>query len=122
MNIVALEWGDRPALYTKARRFAPEGVKLLAETLGHMEFADDALIVLDWSNESGRQPEEVAKPIVFINVFKNIPGFESPAMVEVRLDVDDTFGRDEIMAEDFLVIIRSMEDKMNEFIERAKEN
>lgn len=112
--------GDRPMIMTKSRQFAPEGVKVLAELLGHMLFADDGMVVLDWSNATGRQPEEVAKPIVFITTLKRVG--ERTLTVEVRLDVEDTFGRDTIMAEDFLVIIRSMEDKMNETIERAKEN
>jgi len=40
--------------------------------------------------------------------------------VEVRLDVEDTFGRDTISGEDFVTIIKSMEDKMLYEIERYK--
>lgn len=119
MNVVAVEMGERPALLTKSRRFAPQGVALLAETMGHMQFADDGIVVLDWSNATGRQPEEVAKPVVFITALKHVG--ERTLTVEVRLDVEDTFGRDTLMAEDFLVIIRSMEDKVNEAIEQSKE-
>lgn len=119
MNVVAVEMGERPIIMTKARRFAPEGVKVLAETLGHMQFAEDGMVVLDWSNQTGRQPDEVAKPVVFVTTVKRVG--ERFLTVEVRLDVEDLFGRDEIMAEDFLVIIRSIEDKVNASIERAKE-
>jgi len=120
VNVVAVEIGERPVIMTKSRRFAPQGVALLAETLGHMQFADDGIVVLDWTNETGRQPDEVAKPVVFISTLKNVG--ERTLTVEVRLDVEDTFGRDEIMAEDFLTIIRSMEDKMNSTLAAAKEN
>lgn len=120
MNVVAVEMGDRPLIMTKSRRFAPEGVKLLAETLGHMQFADDGIVVLDWSNATGRQPDEIAKPVVFISALKNVG--ERTLTVEVRLDVEDTFGRDALIAEDFLVIIRSMEDKMNSTLEQSKED
>lgn len=120
MNVVAVEMGNRPSLLTKARRFAPEGVKLFAETLGHMQFADDGMVVLDWSNATGRQPDEVAKPVVFITTLKRVG--ERILQIEVRLDVEDTFGRDEMLAEDFLTVIRSLEDKMNSTIERSKEN
>lgn len=119
MNVVAVELGNRPILMTKARRFAPEGVKLLAEVLGHMRFADDGIIVLDWSNETGRQPEDAFVPVIFISTIKRVG--EKYLTVEVRLDVEDTFGRDEIVADDFLNIIASMEDKMNTTIERSKE-
>lgn len=119
MNVVAVEMGERPKVFTNARRFAPEGVKLLAEVLGHMQFADDGLVVLDWDNTSGRQPEDAYVPIVFVTTVKKVG--ERFLTVEVRLDVEDTFGRDTLVADDFLTIISSMEDKMNTTIERSKE-
>ena len=120
MNVAAVEMGDRPTVFTKARRFAPEGVKVLAELLGHFDFADGAVIVLDWDNSTGRQPDDAHYPVVFITVVKSV-GPEQFARVEVRLDVEDTFGRDEIMAEDFVVIVQSLEKKMNEFLAKAQE-
>lgn len=120
MNVVAVEVGNRPPVFTKARRFAPQGVKVIASTLEHFTFADDALIVLDWSNETERQPADEHKPVVFISTMKKVGG--RTLTVEVRLDVEDTFGRDEIMAEDFLTIIRSMEDKTLMEVERAQED
>lgn len=119
MNVVAVELGERPSVLTNARRFAPHGVALLAETLGHMKFADDGIVVLDWSNQTGRQPDEIAKPVVFISALKHVG--ERTLTVEVRLDVEDTFGRDTLVAEDFIVIIKSMEDKMLSTLEAAKE-
>ena len=80
-------------------------------TLGQFEFADEAGIVLDWSNVMGEQPDEIAKPIVFIDTVKHVG--EKSLTVRVRLDVEDTFGRDTMMAEDFIMIIQSMEEKTN---------
>lgn len=119
MNVVAVEMGERPLVMTKARRFAPQGVKVLAETLGHMQFADDGIVVLDWSNSTGRQPEEAWVPVVFVTAVKAVG--ERYLTVEVRLDVEDLFGKDQFVADDILTVISSMEDKMNTTIERAKE-
>lgn len=109
MNVVAVELGERPVLYSQARRFAPEGVKLLAELLGHMGFADDGIVVLDWSNQTGRQPAEVHKPVVFVTTLKHVG--EKTLTVEVRLDVEETFGNDTIVANDLLTIVRDLERK-----------
>ena len=112
MKVIAAEVGQRPAVMTRSRRFAPSGVKLIAETLGQFEFADEAAIVLDWSNVMGEQPDEVAKPVVFIETTKRVA--DKVLTVKVRLDVEDTFGRDTLMADDFIMIIRQMEDKTND--------
>ena len=120
MNIIAAEVGDRPLVMTKSRRFAPEGTKLLAELLGHMEFADEGNVVLDWSNVMGEQPDEVAKPVVYVNTMKRVG--ERILTVRVRLDVEDTFGRDTLIADDFVTIVSSMEKKMNEYIEQSRED
>jgi hypothetical protein len=122
MNIVAIEYGDRPGLFTKARRFAPEGVKLLAEVMGHMEFAEDGIIILDWSNELALQPTEAVIPVVIIRTTKFVPEVSQRLTVEVRLDVEDTFGRDDITAQNLLDIIQQMAAKMLDAIERARSN
>ena len=119
MNVVAVELGNRPVIATNARRFAPEGVKLLAEVMGHLQFAEDGVLVLDWSNETVRQPDDAFVQVVYVQTFKRVG--ERTLMVEVRLDVEDTFGKDTLVADDFLAILSSMEDKMNATIERAKE-
>lgn len=121
MNVVAIEFGDRPFLMTKARRFAPEGAKLLAEVLERMKFADDGVVIVDWSNQLGLQPEEVAKPVLLVRTAKLFPDINKTLTVEVRLDIEDTFGHDEMTADILLGIIQQMEDKMLSTIERAKE-
>lgn len=123
MNVVALELGERPAILTKSRRFAPEGAKLLAQTMEHFGFADDGMIILDWSNETGMQPEEIARPVLVVRTGKSVPEADGRYLtVEVRLDVEDLFGNDEIVASDFLDIIKQMEDKMLSTIERTRSN
>jgi hypothetical protein len=118
MNIYALEVGNRPRVMTKSRRFAPVGTAHLAELLGQLEFADEGNVVLDWSNVMGEQPEDAYVPVVYINVMKRVDG--RILTVKVRLDVEDTFGRDEMMADDFFTIAQSMEKKMNEYIEQSR--
>jgi hypothetical protein len=74
-----------------------------------MEFADVASIALDWSNELGLQPEEAWKPVILIETIKFVG--ERRLVVSVRLDVEDLFGNDEIIAEDFVEIVKQMRDK-----------
>lgn len=123
MNVVGVEYGDRPAIMTKARRFAPAGVKVLAETMEHFKFADDGIVILDWTNELGMQPDEAAMPVIVVRVGKYVPEADNRYLtVEVRLDVEDLFGKDEIIAGDFISIISSMESKMLSTIERVRNN
>lgn len=109
MKVVAGEYGNRPALLTPARRFAPQGVRILADTFAGMEFADVASIALDWSNELGLQPDEAWKPVILVETIKFVG--ERRLVVSVRLDVEDLFGNDEIIAEDFVEIVKQMRDK-----------
>jgi hypothetical protein len=110
--------GERPMLMTKARRFAPQGMRILAELFEHLTFADSAAIALDWSNVLELQPAEVAKPVLIIETYKF---FEDNyrLVIQVRLDVEDLFGADEIVAEDFVRIASAMEAKMLDAIDRA---
>ncbi len=123
MNVVAVELGTRPFLMTKARRFAPEGAKLLAEVMEHMQFAEDGIIIVDWANQLGLQPDEVAIPVMVVRTSKTVPEAANKTLtVEVRLDIEDTFGHDEMTANILLDIVQQMEDKMLSTIERVKEN
>lgn len=109
MHVIAAEYGDRPLVWTKARRFAPQGLRVLADVLERFEFADVGAVVLDWSNVLERQPDEAAKPIIIVQTVK----FVGPKnlQVEVRLDVDDIFGNDDITAENLLDVVQQMERK-----------
>jgi len=113
LNIAAVELGERPVLFTNARRFAPEGVKVLGEVLSHMEFATDGIIILDWTNQLNEQHDAIAIPVLVIRVAKVFPEFGEGAMltVEVRLDVEDLFGQDSVTAENLLDITQQIEQK-----------
>jgi hypothetical protein len=117
MNVVAVEYGNRPKVWSKARRFAPEGTKLLAELLGKMGFADDAVVVLDWDNSLREQPDEAAKPVLRVQTGKTVG--ERTLIVTVRLDVEDVFGNDTMVAEDFLRIVQQMAEKTDEAVRSA---
>ena len=109
MRVIATEVGTRPYLMTKARRFAPQGIRVLADTFERFTFADSAIIVLDWSNVLGLQPEQAAKPIVAILTEKFHDG--RWLNVSLNVDVEETFGNDDFMANDIIEVIKIMEQK-----------
>lgn len=115
MNVIAAEYGTRPIVLTNARRFAPQGLRVLADLLERFQFADVGAVVLDWSNVLNRQPDEVAKPVMIVQTVKFVG--DRNLEVEVRLDVDDVFGRDEITAEHLVDVVHSMESKTLEEME-----
>ena len=120
MNVVAVELGDRPVLFTKSRRFAPEGVKVLAELLGHLQFATDGIIILDWSNQLDLQPEAVAIPVVVVRTIKFFPEFDQSLTVEVRLDVEDLFGNDNVTPAELLDTVHAIEAKFLAAVESRR--
>lgn len=109
MKVIAGEYGNRPPILTPARRFAPQGVRILADTFADLQFADVASIALDWSNELGLQPEEAWKPVILVETIKFVG--ERRLVVSVRLDVEDLFSNDDIIADDFVEIVKQMEQK-----------
>jgi hypothetical protein len=120
LNVVAVELGERPLLFTKSRRFAPEGVKVLAELLGHMQFATDGIIFLDWSNQLDLQPDAAAIPVVVVRTTKWFPEWNQSLTVEVRLDVEDLFGNDNVTANALFDIVQSIESSFIETVERRR--
>lgn len=119
MKVIAGELGDRPSVLTRARRFAPEGLRVLADLLGRLDFADTASVVLDWENVLGRQPDEVAIPVIIAQVSKRVTSVTSPnnvLTIEVRLDVEDLFGNDAITANHLVDIVQGMREKMDSSI------
>lgn len=112
MNVVAVELGERPVLFTNARRFAPEGVKVLAELMGHLEFATDGIIILDWTDQLNQQPDGAAIPVVIVRATKVFPEFgetNNQLTVEVRLDVEDLFGNDNVTASELVDVVHQVE-------------
>lgn len=110
MKVIAGEVGTRPFLLTKARRFAPQGMQVLADVLENLDFADLGSLVLDWSNVLELQPADAVKPVLIIEAIKFVG--DKRLTVQVRLDVDDLFGNDELIADDLYEIINSIKNKM----------
>lgn len=108
--------GNRPSLWTNARRYAPVGARELGEMLERFGFADFATVVLDWSNETGLQPEEAYKPVIIVDTFRHVG--HRTLTVRVRLDVEDLFGNDEVTADMLLDVVSDMEKKTLSELER----
>jgi len=86
-----------------------------------MEFADNAFVALDWSNELGLNPSGDTKPIVYVRVAKRTFFDKKPVITtEVRLDVEDLFGTDSMTAENLLMVVQQIADKMQLEIFRRK--
>lgn len=113
MQVEVIEMGNRPVVFSRARRYAPAGAKVMGELLAEHEFADLGLIVLDWSDELRLLPEGApVKPMIHVKVRKRLPEFESSNVlnVECRLDVDDLFGNDEMTGDTILNIVNELKE------------
>jgi len=119
MQVEVVEMGDRPNVWTKARRFAPEGARVIGNALEPYDFADIALILLDWSNSYDLMPAEVAIPLIHIRVMKKMPEYTDRNLltVDARLDVEDVFGHDEVTAEIIADLVQELQTKVREQIE-----
>lgn len=127
MEVFAAELGDRPAILTKARRNAPQGVIAIAQTLERFGFADTGYVLLDWSDVSARQevPDSAVIPVLYIKASKRLQYEKQPWVnVEVRLDVEDIFGgSDDITATSIVEVVAEMERKMlGEIARRERES
>lgn len=124
MKVDAVEMGERPAAWTLARRYAPAGTKVLAELLEQQDFADIGLIVLDWSNQIEAVPDEAAKPVLHIRVYKHLSEYtvNNTLRVDARLDVEDVFGNDEMSAEVMVDLVRELRDKVEQQVTMRRQN
>lgn len=124
MQVTVQEMGDRPLMFTKARRFAPAGAKVLGEVLGQMEFGDEALVVLDWSNSFGLMPDDAAKPLLLVAVRKRFPSMPPPNVLTIidKFDVEDIFGGDNMTAESIRDIVNALRDKAEQAFNSRKES
>lgn len=115
-TVRVVELGYRPAIITPARRNAPQAATMIGELLGQRRFGELASVVLDWSNELGQMPSEVAKPIIYMELTRWFPekGEGVHLTVQGRIDVDDVLGQD--------VLTRSLiEDLVNELGEKLSD-
>jgi hypothetical protein len=92
-------------------------MRVLADLLGRFDFADVATVSLDWSNVLGRQPDEIAIPILYVEVVKfHADAGNNKLAVEVRLDVEDLFGNDSITAQQLVEIVQQIRESMERAI------
>jgi len=92
MAVRVFEYGNRPAVLTRARRFAPEAARAIGEIMGQKRVGDLGIVVVDWCNQLGQQPSDIAKPILHLQVIKDYGDTGQSLMVESRIDVDEVFG------------------------------
>lgn len=113
------ELGSRPAIMTKARRFAPQAMHAMAQFLSTKEFAGKAHLVLDWSNETGQLPSEAVRPILYCQVVKDVPML-GQLRVEQRYDVDDVFGTDSMTPTILVDLIHELEETVEKAVREKK--
>lgn len=117
MRVIVVERGERPALMTKARVIAPQAAKFFADRLETQTFADQASIVLDWMgdyhwNSDTPMPEELRLPAMYIVAEKWYPQIEQWLKVDVALDVESMFGRDDAKADDLEEVGQQLAEKV----------
>ena len=118
MRVLVTERGERPDLLTKARVIAPQAAKFLADRLEPQTFADQAVIVLDWSGDyhwtaDVPMPEELKLPAMYIIVEKWFPQIEQWLKVDLALDIEDMFGRDDATADDLEEVGKQLAEKVS---------
>lgn len=123
MKVIVTEHGNRPSVMTKARVIAPQAARYLADQLADKEFADSAVIMVDWSGDlfwqgEGPMPEELKLPVMVVIVEKRYPMFNNALLtIDYKLELEDFFGRDNATKDDLHEIVENIETKV-----RTEEN
>ena len=113
MQVIAKEEGNRPALMTKARRFAPAAVVHLGRLLEQEKFADTAVILLDWNGDlgwddsQGPMPHDMKTPAIHVIVEKDYPQFKTNNTLTMtqRLEIEEMFGDDNATPDDLQIVV-----------------
>jgi len=85
---VVRENGTPPTITTPARMNAPAGAKVLADLLAPEDFADMAIITLDWVGDT-------FTPVMVITVTKWFPEYKGRRLESQQIiSIDDAFGMD----------------------------
>jgi hypothetical protein len=116
LKVTASERGSRPDLMTKARIIAPQAAVYLAKLLEDEVFADEALIVIDWSGDigwsgDGPMPEELKLPVMYVASRKWYPQFNQSLTVDYKLELEDFFGKDNATKDDLHEVVENMRNK-----------
>lgn len=117
MMVEVIEWGERPSLWTKARTQAPVGVKFLGEMFAMQDWADKAIVVLDWQPEELAQSEHKHDAIVRVSVYKRYDG--KLLTLEQNFDVTDLFSANQISQKELGWITEDFRKKLDYEIARV---
>ena len=113
MIVEVAEVGDRPKVWTRSRLNAPGGVKKLGELFSRQDWADKAIVMLDW------QPEEIehaSEPVVRVYVVKRVGG--GLVTLDARYAVLDLFERDIVNIRELGWITEDFKQKLDYEIQR----
>lgn len=120
MRVDAVETGRRPLALTKARMYAPQGVKVLAEILTTQNWGHRALVALDWQPEEfANDPAHRDDAVLRIYVWFAVPEKKRYLEVNWVLDANDVFSSNDITRDDLIWVISGLEDKVRESLARA---
>jgi hypothetical protein len=103
------EVGERPQIATAARLNAPQGAKVIADALADKDFAQHAVLVLDWE-----------KGVLAIAMAKRYPDIGRRADIDFVVDMEDAFTRDQFGLETVMEIIDHLESEFRKKDEEAK--
>jgi hypothetical protein len=123
MKAVFAEHGERPLLWTKPRELAPQAGRFLVDLLEKATFGYDAAVIIDWRGDygwpeaNGPMPVELKKPILYVCVAAT-PDGKTPLFVEQRIDIDESFNKDELMGDDLAFLIVSLRDAVRAEFEK----
>ena len=111
MKVLAKEEGKRPYTMTKARKYAPAAVIHLGRLLETEDFADSAVILLDWDGDLFLEglPKDMQTPTIHIIVEKFYPQYKknNRLSLDAHLDVEEMFGHDNATPDDLREVVES---------------
>lgn len=88
MKVVVREAGARPVVATSARINAPQGAKALADLLADEDFADMAILTIDWDGDGFTS-------VLTIYTVKWYIEYSGQRLEhEWNVDIEDAFGQD----------------------------
>lgn len=113
MRVLAKEEGERPTLMSKGRKNAPAAVIHLGRLFELEEFADSAVILLDWDGDllwneaDGPIPDDMRVPAIHIVVEKEYPQWKvnNRLRLDQRLDIEEMFGHDNATPDDLNEVV-----------------
>lgn len=118
MIVEVAEVGERPQLWTKARLQAPKGCAKLGELFGQQDWADKALVILDWQPEELKDSERKHDAIVRVFVFKRVPDLGRRLDLQQNFDVNDIFSVDQITINELGWITEDFKNKLDYELQR----